>query len=44
MAGRHRSTPDRWVDSQGRMIDEEDRGLAYDVQTLVSRRSAMHSS
>ena len=41
MARRHRSTPDRWVDSQGRVIDEEDRGLAYDVQTLVSRRSAL---
>ena len=41
MARRHRSTPDRWVDSQGRVIDEEDRGLVYDVQTLVSRRSAL---
>src|SRR6185295_1647945 len=41
MARRHRSTPDRWVDSQGHVIDEEDRGLVYDVQTLVSRRSAL---
>ena len=41
MARRHRSTPDRWVDCQGRVIDEEDRGLVYDVQTLVSRRSAL---
>ena len=41
MARRPRSTPDRWVDSQGRVIDEEDRGLLYDVQTLVSRRSAL---
>ena len=41
MARRHRSTPDRWVDSQGRVIDEEDRGLVYDVQTLVSRRSTL---
>ena len=41
MARRHRSTRDRWVDSQGRVIDEEDRGLVYDVQTLVSRRSTL---
>ena len=38
---RRRSTPDRWVDRRGRVIDEEDRGLVYDVQTLVSRRSAL---
>jgi hypothetical protein len=38
---RRRSTPDRWVDSWGRVIDEEDRGLVYDLRTLVSRRSAL---
>jgi protocatechuate 3,4-dioxygenase beta subunit len=31
----------RWTDSEGRTIDEEDRGLGYDVQTLVSRRRAL---
>ena len=30
-----------WVGRDGREIDEEDRGLVYDVQTLVSRRSAL---
>ncbi len=30
-----------WVGQDGREIDEEDRGLVYDVQTLVSRRSAL---
>lgn len=38
---RRRSTPDRWVDSRGRVIDEEDRDLVYDLRTLVSRRSAL---
>ena len=38
----HRETPDtRWVDRRGHVIDEEDRGLVYDVATLVSRRSAL---
>ena len=36
MARRHRSTPDRWVDSQGRVIDEEDRGLVYDCLLYTS--------
>ena len=30
-----------WVDADGREIDEEDRGLVYDVQTLLSRRRAL---
>ncbi len=33
--------PTGWLDAAGREIDEEDRGLVYDVQTLVSRRSAL---
>jgi protocatechuate 3,4-dioxygenase beta subunit len=28
----------RWTDAQGNLIDEEDRGLVYDLQTLVGRR------
>jgi protocatechuate 3,4-dioxygenase beta subunit len=28
----------RWTDAQGNLIDEEDRGLGYDLQTLVGRR------
>ena len=39
---KHSESPEtRWVDRHGRMIDEEDRGLVYDVTTLVSRRSAL---
>jgi protocatechuate 3,4-dioxygenase beta subunit len=30
-----------WTDSAGRVIDEEDRGLVYDVETLLSRRRAL---
>jgi len=38
----HGGSPEtRWVDRYGRVIDEEDRGLVYDVSTLVSRRSAL---
>jgi protocatechuate 3,4-dioxygenase beta subunit len=32
------TTDPRWTDANGREIDEEDRGLVYDVQTLVDRR------
>ena len=33
---------DRWVDAAaGRPLDEEDRGLAYDLGTLVSRRRTL---
>ena len=32
---------DRWVDADGRPIDEEDRGLVYDLGTLVSRRRTL---
>lgn len=31
----------RWRDADGRLVDEEDRGLVYDVGTLVSRRRAL---
>lgn len=30
-----------WLDGDGRPIDEEDRGLVYDVRTLVNRRVAL---
>jgi protocatechuate 3,4-dioxygenase beta subunit len=31
----------RWTDSHGNEIDEEDRGLVYDMTTLVNRRAAL---
>ena len=31
----------RWLDAAGRPIDEEDRGLVYDVRTLVDRRRVL---
>jgi protocatechuate 3,4-dioxygenase beta subunit len=31
----------RWNDATGNPIDEEDRGLTYDIRTLVDRRSAL---
>jgi protocatechuate 3,4-dioxygenase beta subunit len=31
----------RWVDADGAVIDEEDRGLVYDLQTLVDRRRVL---
>ena len=36
-----RPTAGRWVDADGRPIDEEDRGLVYDLGTLVSRRRTL---
>ena len=39
-----RTTPSArrdWTDARGKVIDEEDRGLVYDVQTLLSRRRAL---
>jgi protocatechuate 3,4-dioxygenase beta subunit len=30
-----------WLDAQGAEIDEEDRGLVYDLTTLVNRRAAL---
>lgn len=30
-----------WRDSHGQLIDEEDRGLVYDIRTLVDRRAAL---
>ncbi|MEA9985207.1 MULTISPECIES: intradiol ring-cleavage dioxygenase [Subtercola] len=36
------NTTDRqWLDAQGDPIDEEDRGLVYDVRTLVNRRNVL---
>ncbi|MFZ4894265.1 3,4-dioxygenase subunit beta [Plantibacter sp. Mn2098] len=29
----------RWLDADGNLIDEDDRGLVYDIRTLVNRRS-----
>ena len=31
----------RWVDEHGREIEESDRGLVYDLQTLVDRRKVL---
>ena len=44
MSDRLRRTPTadrRWVDEHGVEIDEEDRGLVYDLQTLVDRRRVL---
>jgi len=30
-----------WIDREGNLIDEDDRGLVYDVRTLVNRRNAL---
>lgn len=45
---RHRTGPtvdaapdERWLDADGRPIDEDHRGLVYDVQTLIDRRRAL---
>lgn len=35
-----RSDP-RWIDEHGNEIDEDHRGLVYDIRTLVDRRSAL---
>ncbi|MBI4941899.1 MAG: intradiol ring-cleavage dioxygenase [Actinobacteria bacterium] len=35
------TTDPRWTDANGREIDEEDRGLVYDVRTLVDRRRVL---
>ena len=34
-------TTRRWVDEHGREIEESDRGLVYDLQTLVDRRKML---
>ena len=35
-------TPDpRWIDDEGQEIDEDHRGLVYDIRTLVDRRRAL---
>ena len=34
-------TTRRWVDEHGREIEESDRGLVYDLQTLVDRRKVL---
>jgi protocatechuate 3,4-dioxygenase beta subunit len=36
-----RVTHSTWTDASGNPIDEEDRGLVYDVETLLSRRSTL---
>ncbi|HSO52214.1 MAG TPA: 3,4-dioxygenase subunit beta, partial [Actinomycetes bacterium] len=33
--------PRRWVDEHGHEIEESDRGLVYDLQTLVDRRKVL---
>lgn len=32
---------DRWADANGRIIDEDHRGLVYDIRTLIDRRRAL---
>jgi protocatechuate 3,4-dioxygenase beta subunit len=32
---------DRWTDENGRVIDEDHRGLVYDIRTLIDRRRAL---
>ena len=34
-------TDPRWIDEHGQEIDEDHRGLVYDVQTLIGRRRAL---
>jgi hypothetical protein len=43
MARRERPSndPRRWVDEHGHEIEESDRGLVYDLQTLVDRRKVL---
>src|ERR671913_1345352 len=43
MTRRERSSnaPRRWVDEHGHEIEESDRGLVYDLQTLVDRRKVL---
>ncbi|GAA1969940.1 intradiol ring-cleavage dioxygenase [Microbacterium deminutum] len=36
-----RHTDPRWLDRNGEPIDEDHRGLVYDVQTLIDRRRAL---
>ena len=35
------SNDDRWTDENGRVIDEDHRGLVYDIRTLIDRRRAL---
>jgi protocatechuate 3,4-dioxygenase beta subunit len=35
------SEQERWIDQNGDPIDEDHRGLVYDVQTLINRRRAL---
>ena len=39
--GRTDALDDGWVDEHGRQIEEHDRGLQFDVQTLLDRRRAL---
>src|SRR6186997_1782218 len=32
---------ERWIDENGDVIDEDHRGLVYDVQTMINRRRAL---
>ena len=35
------ATDPRWIDEHGNEIDEDHRGLVYDIRTLVDRRRAL---
>ncbi|MCU1477534.1 MAG: 3,4-dioxygenase subunit beta [Subtercola sp.] len=39
MSNKHEAA--RWRDAEGNEIDEDDRGLVYDIRTLVDRRRAL---
>ncbi|UOQ90091.1 intradiol ring-cleavage dioxygenase [Agromyces endophyticus] len=41
MTDRDRTTDPRWLDADGNEIDEDHRGLVYDIRTLVDRRRAL---
>ncbi|THG29111.1 3,4-dioxygenase subunit beta [Glaciibacter flavus] len=38
---RTKATDPRWIDENGEVIDEDHRGLVYDIRTLVDRRRAL---
>ena len=35
------NTDERWIDADGEVIDEDHRGLVYDITTLIDRRKAL---
>ena len=41
MTGHHPAPDPRWLDADGNPLPEEDRGLVYDLRTLVARRRVL---